>query len=212
MFIYSIADDDDRFDAECQSADALFRILILDYSKYELKEAVKGVRENRMYTILKANFSDVCADDNGAYTNSRSTKKKYNVNIDRKRNAVTSQVVHNENGYYYYNRRTFQNNYERVRANNEDIWVLERYYRANKSIPGLKRMVVKIKAFDSDLYEPHICVIYTISNEISTPQPVILPHGNSKERTSSRPYIRTSTKTLQKERELLSTNPGKLCQ
>ena len=61
----------------------MFRILILDYAKYQEKEPLKGVLSNKMYTILKSKFDDVCANDNGAYKISRTTKQLFYLKIDR---------------------------------------------------------------------------------------------------------------------------------
>ena len=66
-----------------KSADNLFRILILDYAKYQEKEPLKGVLSKQMYTILKSKFDDVCANDNGAYKTSRTTKQLFYLKIDR---------------------------------------------------------------------------------------------------------------------------------
>ena len=180
-----------------KSADDLFRILILDYAKYEEKDALKGVRNNRMYTILESKFNDVCADDNGAYRNSRSTKKLYHLKIDRSRNAIISKGVHEHNGDFYCNVRGKGNTYNRVSVDKCDIWTLERYYRVNKSISGLDRMIARVKAFDSPRYEPHLCVVYSMENNESS-KVEIQSHGNSKK--IDRPYIRTSQSTLSKEK------------
>lgn len=189
-------------------ADDLFRILILDYAKYQEKDALKGVRCNKMYTILKSSFDDVCADDNGAYKASRTTKQHYYLNIDRLKHTIKSKGVHLYNGHFYYNARGTGNAYERVAVDKSDVWTLYRYYRKSKSIPGLQRMVAKIKAYDNELYEPHICVIYSKAKD-STAKAVeyeIQSHGNSK--AQIRPYIRTTKSTLLKQRELLKQNSG----
>jgi len=205
FYYCSEPDDNEEFSYENMSADTLFRILILDYAKYEEKEAVKGVRNDRLYTILNTKFNDVCADDNGAYLNSRSTKKLYCLNIDRMNNEVSAQTVHKGDGYLYCNQRNSGNSYDQLPVKESDVWLLERYYRENKSIPALKRMVVRVKAFDNSMYEPHICVVYS-RKYLADSEDSIVSHGNSK--NNDRPYIRTSTETLNTEKELLSRNPG----
>ena len=185
--------------------------LILNYAKYQEKEPLKGVHSNKMYTILKSKFDDVCADDNGAWTYKtlRTTKQLFYLKIDRSKNIIVSKGVHLHNGHFYYNVRRAGNKYERVGVNKRDIWMLYRYYRASKSIPELKRVVASIKAHDSELYEPHICVIY--SNEkahaSTASEEEIQSHGNSKHQ--NRPYIRTSKSTISKQKELLKKYPGK---
>ena len=187
-----------------KSADNLFRILILDYAKYQEKEPLKGVRSNKMYTILKSKFDDVCAYDNGAYKTSRTTKQLFYLKIDRSKNTILSKSVHLHNGHFYYNVRGAGNKYERVGVNKCDVWMLHRYYRASKSIPRLE----SIKAYDSELCEPHICVIY--SNEkahaSTASEDEIQSRGNSNHQ--NRPYIRTKS-TLSKQKELLKKYPGK---
>ena len=187
----------------------MFRILILDYAKYQKKEPLKGVRFNKMYTILKSKFDDVCSDDNGAYKTSGTTKQLFYLKIDRSKNTIVSKGVHLHNGHFYYNVRGAGNKYRRVGVNECDVWMLHRYYRASKNIPGLERVVASIKAYDSELHEPHICVIY--SNEkahaSTASEEEIQIHRNSKHQ--NRPYIRTSKSTLSKQKELLKKYPGK---
>ena len=164
-----------------------------------------------MYTIHCSKIEDVLADDNGAYLNSRSTSKKYHVIIDRVKNSISATIVHKDNGENYYcNERSGGHSYKKVPVPNDEIWILKRYYRISKSIPGLKRLIVKVKALDNDLYEPHLCIVYSCKKTILQE---IQPHGNCKNladsgEKSSRPYIRTSSETLRKGRELISANPG----
>ena len=94
---------------------------------------------------------DKCTDDNGAYLNSRSTKKNFHVQIDTNANIISSNIVHKEDGHFYYNKRIGSNDYERVKITEENIYVLERYYRQCKSVPGLKRMAVRIKKMSSQM-------------------------------------------------------------
>ena len=77
----------------------MFRILILDYAKYQEKELLKGVRSNKIHTILKSKFDDVCADDKGAYKTSRTTKQLFYLKIDRSKNTILSKSVHLHNGH-----------------------------------------------------------------------------------------------------------------
>ena len=75
-------------------------------------------------------------------------------------------------------------------------------HRQSKSIKGRKRMIVRIKHNCSNLYIPYIGVIYSNmfldSNDVK-----ILPHGTAKSANAS-PYTRTSQKTLERERTLLT--------
>ena len=62
---------------------------------------------------------------------------------------------------------------------------MEIYYRQSKSIKGLKRMIVRIKHNCSNLYIPYIRVILDSDANAS-------------------PYTRTSQKTLERQRTLLT--------
>lgn len=88
LYIY-IFSREEIFNFQNPSADILFQAILLDYSKYEENEPLKGIRRNQN-TILNSKFNDACCDDNGAYINSRSTKKMYHVDFDRSKNEVSS--------------------------------------------------------------------------------------------------------------------------
>ena len=132
------------------------------------------------------------------------------MQIDTNANIISSNIVHKEDGHFYYNKRIGSNDYERVKITEENIYVLERYYRQCKSVPGLKRMVVRIKKMSSQMYESHCCVIYSLQASNPEEEVVILSHGNST-KLNDRLYIRTSSATLEREKELLVTNPGMCC-
>ena len=56
----------EEFNYDNPNAEALFKVIFLDFAHYEEKEAVIGIRENRMYTILSRKIDDPYTDDNGA--------------------------------------------------------------------------------------------------------------------------------------------------
>ena len=132
------------------------------------------------------------------------------MQIDTNANIISSNIIHKEDGHFYYNKRIGSNDYERVKITEENIYVLERYYRQCKSFPGLKRMVVRIKKMSSQMYESHCCVIHSLQASNAEEEVVILSHGNST-KLIDRPYIRTSSATLEREKELLVTNPSMCC-
>ena len=70
-------------------------------------------------------------------------------------------------------------------------------------------MVVGINKLSSQAYETHSCVVYSLQNNNQEEEVVILPRGISK--SNSRSYIWTSPETLEREKELLTTNPGRCC-
>ena len=84
--------------------------------------------------------------------------------------------------------------------------MIERYYRKNKSLPGLRHMVVKIKNATKLCYEKYFCIVYSICEETDTQMSYtkVLPHGNYSK--TEHPYIRTSQYVLNAERQLLESN------
>ena len=124
----------------------LFKVIFLEFAHYEEKKAVKAIRENQMYTILSEKIVDAYAYDNRAYMNSRSTKKMYQMDIDKKSMTVSSHVVYQEGGSYYYNQRFGGCVTECVVVPENVIYFVEHSYRESKSIPGLKRLLVRAKS------------------------------------------------------------------
>ena len=53
---------------------------------------------------------------------------------------------------FYLNQRNSRD-YEAIRVDLNDVYLIERYYRQNKSIPLLGQMIVQIKVVKSELYE-----------------------------------------------------------
>ena len=53
---------------------------------------------------------------------------------------------------FYLNQRNSRD-YEAIRVDLNDVYLIERYYRQNKSIPLLRQMIVQIKVVKSELYE-----------------------------------------------------------
>ena len=53
---------------------------------------------------------------------------------------------------FYLNQRNSRD-YQAIRVNLNDVYLIERYYRQNKSIPLLRQMIVQIKVVKSELYE-----------------------------------------------------------
>ena len=53
---------------------------------------------------------------------------------------------------FYLNQRNSRD-YQAIRVNLNDVYLIERYYRQNKSISLLRQMIVQIKVVKSELYE-----------------------------------------------------------
>ena len=154
----------------------MFKPIFFDFAHYEEKETVKGIRENQMYAILSAKIDDAYTNDNRAYLNSRGTKRMYHVDTDKKNMTVSSHVVHQEVGVYYYNQCCGDRAYERVVVPESKVYFLERYYREDKSIPGLKRMVVRSKSISTQSYEKHCCIAYSPKSVCRDEEVEILAH------------------------------------
>ena len=94
--------------------------------------------------------------------------------------------------------------YVALPVGDESVYLIERYYRQNKSIPNLRRMIVKVKRVIDDKFEPNVCVVYHLDGDVKEVIEVEpLEHGNSKPSTR-RPYIRTSKSVLERQDQLLS--------
>ena len=120
---------------------------------------MKGVHQSQCHTINRDQFNAVCTDENGAYINSRSTKIMYFLQFKEEIGTITAHTVHRQSESYFYNKCTNgYNTYEKVTVTDDNIDALEKYYRENRSIPGIKRIVVRIK------HKKNSCVIYSHSD------------------------------------------------
>ena len=88
----------------------------------------------------------------------KSTQKSYHV--ERTKDSitrVTTAHVRNKRG------REYVDGYV-----TEDVFTVERMYRYNKSIPGLKHLKVRVMSEKSKQFEECMCVVYTLSGESKT--------------------------------------------
>ena len=127
----------------------LFERIVLCPNDFEISRPPKGVRENTFYTG-RMQYFNVTTDDNGAYVKSNNTKKNYYIHYDTERQIVTStKIVHNNvDGSFYYNERNGRQ-YNVVNVDTVGVYTVEPYYRQNKSIVGRKRLIVKIKNYNT---------------------------------------------------------------
>ena len=139
----------------------LFDRIVLRPNDFEISPPPKGVKENTFYAVRIQYFNDAATDDNGAYVKSNNTKKNYYVKYETERQIVTStKIVHNNiDGNFYYNERNCRQ-YNVVNVDTVDVYTVERYYRQNKSIVGLKRLIVEIKNYNTGKYCDHFALIY----------------------------------------------------
>ena len=72
--------------------------------------------------------------------------------------------MHEGYAFLYYNQTNGVNTFKCVKVTEENVYILERYYRRSKSIFGLKRMVVQINILSSKAYETHSCAAYSLQS------------------------------------------------
>lgn len=204
----------ENMDLSSVTTEQLLNFILITPEKYEVKYPLKGVRGNLMYTIKNASINMINSDDNGSYTLFGSTKKLYHV--EKNENTIIKvTTVHSDDDskrYFYKQRdgRGYVNKYVPAR----DVYTVQRDYRRNKSISGLRHLTVKVKSEESKKFNDYTCVIYSISGEDTTKKSdqvnksedevKLVPHGNSK--NSDRPYVRTSQDVLGEEDLLLGSN------
>ena len=200
MFCFTLVTID-NFDYATPTSESLFERIVLQPRHYQMETPQKGVRSDMFYTIKPDLFNEATADDNGAYLNSRSNKKQNFIETNEGK-VTNIKIVHQTpDGRLYYNFRNGKK-YSVVYGNKENSFTLERSYKQNKSNPFLKRLLVKIKCHTDSLYCPYIGVCYSLGNR-NCDEVEILPHENSKKEDVN-PYIRTSQKTMDRERALLA--------
>ena len=154
-----------------------------------------------MYTVKEDNIKKITCDDNGAYLNSRNVKTHYLV--EELDGTLGAKKVHKSHDGYFINKRQGQGHVA-VPVRDESVYLIERYYRQNKSIPNLRRMIVRVKRVTDDKFESYVCVVYHLDGDVKEVVEVeLLEHGNSKPSTT-RPYIKTSKSVLERQHQLLS--------
>ena len=121
----------------------LFERIVLRPNDFEISLPRKGVRENVSYTVRMQYFNDATTDDDGAYVKSNNTKKNYYIQM-----TLRDNIHNNIDGSFYYNERNGRQ-YNVVNVDTVDVYAVEPYYRQNKSIVGRKRLIVKIKNYNT---------------------------------------------------------------
>ena len=156
-----------------------------------------------MYTVKRDDFEKITCDSNGAYLNSRNVKTYYLV--EEFDGTLRAKKVHQSDDGCFINKRQGQG-YVAVLVEDESVYLIERYYRKNKSIPDLRRMIVRVKRVSVDKFEPYVCVVCHIDGDVKEVIELeLLEHGNSKPSTT-RPYIRTGKSVLERQDQLVSND------
>ena len=143
---------------------------------------------SKMYTIKNVHYQKctlskmytIKCDDNGSYKDSNTVKTKYFVHMDEN-DDVFVRDVQQINGRYYYKERNGRQYFD-TEVPMENIYILDHYYRTNKSIEQLKMMVARIKLMESEVPLPYSCVIYSLDDEGPDDVTEIkcVSHGNNK--------------------------------
>ena len=140
----------------------------------------------------------------GTYASSNQNKGIFYAEISNY-STVTVRTCHKEDRILHYNEQIGQG-YTKCPVEEQDLFLLEKYYRLNKTFTQLKRTICRIKNVSKSNYEPYICVVYFINSDSyskSVQDREVKLHGNSKQK---RPYHRTDPKILKRQDTLLSAN------
>ena len=67
---------------------------------------------------------------------------------------------------------------------NDEVELIERFYRENKNFKGLRHLVVRVRKMTKDEYEIFYCVVYSNLEPDTEDQLLKLLHENSKTLTA----------------------------
>ena len=177
----------------------LLTFVLLRRKDFVEMEPLKGIFRNKMYTVVGYTINQINCDDNGAYGDTRSVKKHYYVQEENGKLIVNT--LYKEGNQYLQHVRNGRS-YDKLLVEPSKVYTIERYYRRNKSFPGLRHMVVKVKNVDKMYCENVFCVVYSYNK--SSADYELLPHGSST--NAGHPYIRTSQAILNEEDQMLTTS------
>ena len=119
----------DNFDYATPTAESLFQRIVLWPQHYEIETPQKGVRSDMFHTIKADLFNETIASDSGAYLNSRSKKKQYFIETN-KRKVTNKKIVHQTpDERLSYNVRN-EEDYSVVYVNKENSFILEALLQA----------------------------------------------------------------------------------
>ena len=176
----------------------LLTVVLLRGKDFVEMEPLKETFHNKMYTVVGYTINQINCDDNGAYGDTRSVKKHYCVQEENGKLIVNT--LYKEGNQYLQHVRNGRS-YDKLLVEPSKVYTIERYYRRNKSFPGLRHMVVKFKNVDKMYCENVFCVVYSYNK--SSADYELLPHGNSTK--IDHPYIRTLQAVIHEEDQMLTT-------
>ena len=153
----------DDFNYRNPTAEQRFRILLEEPAKYEEVNPLKGIRRNFMYTIKDCAIEDITCDDNGVYHKSNSVNIEYHIKSENGR--ISANIIHEgEEGPIFKTRK--DRNYINNIANPEQIFLLNRYYRFNKTIPQLRMLLVRLLSRNKSGHESYTYVMVVQHNHV----------------------------------------------
>ena len=129
------------FNYKKTTAEQLFRIQLEEPIKYKQLNPLKGIGANFMYTIKDCALEDITCDDNGAYHRSNSVKIEYHIKSEN--GLLSANIIHEGEEGPIFKTRKGRNFIDNI-ATTENIFLLNRYSRFNKTIPQLRMMVVRV--------------------------------------------------------------------
>ena len=112
------------FNFEKPSAQEIFRIILIDATKYEQTRSLKSVRENKVYTIRNHTLESITCDDNGAYASSNQNKRTFQAEINN-HSTVTVRTCHKKDGIFHYKEKN-EHGYTNCPVEEEDVFELEK--------------------------------------------------------------------------------------
>ena len=138
-----------------------------------------------MYAVVGYTINQINYDDRGAYGDTENVKKDYYV--QKEYGKLIANTTYKEDNQYVQHVRNGPS-YNILLVEPSKVHTIERYYRRNKSFPGLRHMVVKVKYVDNMYYEDFLCIVYGYDKTSANYE--LLPHSNSTK--TDHPYNRTS--------------------
>ena len=116
-----------------------------------------------MYTIKNAKIENITCDGDGAYLQTKTSKWYHRLLV--KDGRYMSKIVHSSGDENFYLNQRNGRDYEAIRVDVNRKYLIELYYRQNKSITSLRQIIVRIEAVTTKLFENYCCVVVTKSED-----------------------------------------------
>ena len=136
----------------------LLTIVLLRGKDFVEMEPLKGNCHNKMYTVVGYTINQINCDDNGAYGDTRSVKKHYYFQEENGKLIVNT--LYKEGNQYVQHVRNGRS-YDKLLVEPSKVYTIERYYRRNRSFPGQRHMVVKVKNVNKMYHGDFFCAAYS---------------------------------------------------